>query len=185
VAVIAIGLMLIIEASTATYIGAADDAVTSVYQIYICTTLGQNLFLTGLIAGRLWWLNRQIKKSLPATTRLKQGDASQSLAGITYVPKVMINIGLGVPSNCLSYRIECGALVPTVLLLALTLPDRVNPCLLVQIVGIASTLIVVRVGLGVEAQVSQRSPDEENQLEEYVPPTQNVKGGELIFLLRH
>jgi len=133
----------------------SNQAIDGVFRIYIIVTFVQNVILTGMIAGRLWWLKYKMKKML----------TSQS--------------GQRTSPNLLGPILESGLLTPAFLLVWLVLNSDpeiaftqcialISPCVLTQIVGIASTLIIVRIGLGVDALSSTElyhtlAEDAENQ----------------------
>ncbi|KAE9406935.1 hypothetical protein BT96DRAFT_1014608 [Gymnopus androsaceus JB14] len=117
------------------------------FDVYIIITFIQNIILTGMIAGRVWWLNYKVQRMLQLAGQPAK-NASQDLLGPI---------------------LESGALTPIFLLLWMVLNLRaslldsgnwywnylISPCILTEIVGIASTLIVVRIGLGADALASQ------------------------------
>ncbi|KIK63930.1 hypothetical protein GYMLUDRAFT_258993 [Collybiopsis luxurians FD-317 M1] len=123
------------------------------YEVYILTTLGENVLLTGLIAGRVWWQNRKVTKLIGRPDR----DASRS-------------------QNLLGPILESGSIFPAVLIAtvisyqtlyrnfifeddfpATFIPQTIiiSPCALTQAVGIASTMIMVRIGLGIDSSGPQ------------------------------
>ncbi|KIK58795.1 hypothetical protein GYMLUDRAFT_262349 [Collybiopsis luxurians FD-317 M1] len=120
----------------------AVESVDFIYIIYILTTLGQNILLTGLIVGRVWWLNRR-------TNSIFIGQVDRA------------------PSNLLWPVLISGVIVPLVLSICLltdifpiisndgSLEFLMSPCFLTQIVGISSTLMIVFIGLGTEGSFSQ------------------------------
>ncbi|KAJ3852973.1 hypothetical protein EV368DRAFT_82033 [Lentinula lateritia] len=79
------------------------------YMAYILATLAQNLYLSGMIAGRMYWLNRNMKT-------IFAGQSSHT------------------PSKPIIIILESAIITPIFL----------------TIVGIASTLMVVRIGLGID-----------------------------------
>jgi len=92
---------------------------------FSCITLAQNLLLMGLIGGRLWWLYLKMKPIWVAEST----NASRRLFGIV---------------------LESGVLIP--ILVGIELSTRmIAPVGLTQGVGIASALIIIRIGLGVDA----------------------------------
>ncbi|KAE9391584.1 hypothetical protein BT96DRAFT_1001193 [Gymnopus androsaceus JB14] len=112
------------------------------YMIYGPITLLENLVLTGLMAGRVWWLNHQFKRV--------SGKTSQNVLQSLLVPVL-----------------QSGAL-NTAFLSTWTITTFVTgsfqfltPCALTQVVGISSTLIVVSVGIGLNPPTT--IPDQENQ----------------------
>ncbi|KAE9405417.1 hypothetical protein BT96DRAFT_916130, partial [Gymnopus androsaceus JB14] len=132
-----------------------NSAINGVFEIYIVVTFTQNLILTGLIAGRLWWLTYKMK-------RIFSSQPAQRTS-----------------PNLLGPIMESGLLTPMFLLVWVGLNFNgatafalwigfISPCVLTQVVGIASTLIVVRIGLGVDALSSTQlhhtlAEDAENQ----------------------
>ncbi|KAE9386621.1 hypothetical protein BT96DRAFT_981682 [Gymnopus androsaceus JB14] len=157
-------------------------ANSNVCKIYIAITFTQNTILTGMIGklnmhitGRLWWLNYKINK-------MPGGQSSQSAS-----------------PNLLGPMLESGLLTPAFLLVWLVLnwnPETaytqwiafLSPCVLTQIVGIASTLIVVRIGLGVDALSSAQpyhtlAEDAENQLPSSDLATDNYNESNEIIIM--
>ncbi|KAE9386897.1 hypothetical protein BT96DRAFT_1026043 [Gymnopus androsaceus JB14] len=132
-----------------------NSAIDSVFNLYTLTTFIQNLILTGMIAGRMWWLNYKTEKILG-------GQSSQKMS-----------------PNLLGPILESGSLTTVFLLIWVVLNygpvtlgtqwrDVIGPCTLTQVMGIASTLIAVRIGLGVDALSSTQphhplAEDAENQ----------------------
>ncbi|KAE9406934.1 hypothetical protein BT96DRAFT_1048226 [Gymnopus androsaceus JB14] len=97
------------------------------------------------IAGRLWWLDYRIQKTMQLAGKPATNHTSQNLLGLI---------------------LESSALTPlfllTWMLLAFSPATKgtrwsilITPSILTEIVGIASTLIVVRIGLGVDTLASQ------------------------------
>ncbi|KAJ3887858.1 hypothetical protein GG344DRAFT_68456 [Lentinula edodes] len=101
------------------------------YMPYILVTLAQNLYLSGMIAGRMYWLNRNMKT-------IFAGQSSQT------------------PSKPIIIILESVIITPIFLTVWVSLEfsgsgtSVISPCALTQIVGIASTLMVVRIGLGID-----------------------------------
>ncbi|KAJ3810755.1 hypothetical protein F5876DRAFT_65373 [Lentinula aff. lateritia] len=101
------------------------------YMAYILVTLAQNLYLSGMIAGRMYWLNRNMKT-------IFAGKSSQT------------------PSKPIIIILESAIITPIFLTVWVSLEfsgsgtSVISPCALTQIVGIASTLMVVRIGLGID-----------------------------------
>ncbi|KAJ3876324.1 hypothetical protein F5051DRAFT_468202 [Lentinula edodes] len=101
------------------------------YMPYILVTLAQNLYLSGMIAGRMYWLNRNMKT-------IFAGQSSQT------------------PSKPIIIILESAIITPIFLTVWVSLEfsgsgtSVISPCALTQIVGIASTLMVVRIGLGID-----------------------------------
>ncbi|KAF9058855.1 hypothetical protein BDP27DRAFT_1432141 [Rhodocollybia butyracea] len=126
------------------------DTTKSVYELYVLVTLVENLVLTGLMAGRVWWLDHKMKKILVGDKNKRR--VSRSLLGPI---------------------LQSGALTPISLILWFIVDSVgspvllgnffLTPCALTQIMGIASTLIVVSIGLGVDSDSQSHMSDEENQ----------------------
>ncbi|KAG7090400.1 hypothetical protein E1B28_009519 [Marasmius oreades] len=96
----------------------------------VTTELAVNILLTCMIAGKIFLIHRQVRKIL--------GKNVQSM----YQSIVIIVI-------------ESGMMYPIVLILLLSLPGTAEVTVafpMVQVVGIAPTLIVVRIGLGTIVQ---------------------------------
>ncbi|KAJ3876310.1 hypothetical protein F5051DRAFT_429870 [Lentinula edodes] len=88
-------------------------AIVNTQIYFFIAALTQNLYLSGMIAGRIWWLNRRIKKVVDPPSR------------DLLVPSSYFDNFFGGPV--------------------------LSPYALTQIVGIASSLVVVRIGLGIDA----------------------------------
>ncbi|KAJ3924818.1 MAG: hypothetical protein NXY57DRAFT_979658 [Lentinula lateritia] len=104
-------------------------AIVNTQIYFFIAALTQNLYLSGMIAGRIWWLNRRIKKVV--------GPPSRDLLGPV---------------------LESAVLTPIFFVLWLASyfdnffgGPVLSPYALTQIVGIASSLVVVRIGLGIDA----------------------------------
>ncbi|KAJ4465712.1 hypothetical protein C8R41DRAFT_857950 [Lentinula lateritia] len=112
---------------------ALADSLRVVIMIYIFATMVQNLYLSGMIAGRIWWLNRRFKK-LFASRRGQNflGPILESalLTPIFLFAWLFLNLSIvGLADDGL---------------------EIIRPCTLTQVVGIASTMIIVRIGLGID-----------------------------------
>ncbi|KAF9058429.1 hypothetical protein BDP27DRAFT_1454078 [Rhodocollybia butyracea] len=118
--------------------------------IYGCASLAENITLTGLMAGRVWWLERRMKNTLVAGKTGSKTRVSQSLLGPI---------------------LQSGALNPVFLSIwvaaayspLLSLRFLLTPCALTQVFGISSTLIVLSIGIGLDSDSRTRMFDEENQ----------------------
>ncbi|KAJ3915610.1 hypothetical protein F5877DRAFT_81667 [Lentinula edodes] len=108
------------------------------YMPCILVTLTQNLYLSGMIAGRMYWLNRDMKT-------IFAGQSSQT------------------PSKPIIIILESAIITPIFLTVWVSLEfsrrgtSVISPCALIQIVGIASTLMVVRIGLGIDVLSSSQT----------------------------
>ncbi|KAJ3786032.1 hypothetical protein GGU10DRAFT_181631 [Lentinula aff. detonsa] len=105
-----------------------------------------NVLLTGLIAGRLWYLNR----------------AATKLFGISPSPDKRYR-------TIVSMFLESGSLYPIALVICLIIQLKgssatMDPVLL-QIVGIAPMLILVRTTLGISIESAPRREDVDTELE--------------------
>ncbi|KAF9061718.1 hypothetical protein BDP27DRAFT_1428643 [Rhodocollybia butyracea] len=121
--------------------------------IFLGVNVFNNLLLTGLIAGRMWWSNRVHSRLLGIDGQDKRLNAIVSMF------------------------VESGTLYPIALVVCLIIQVKgsvatMHPILL-QIVGIAPTLIMVRTSLGLSASggsphrsEAEREPDEKQR-----PPT--------------
>ncbi|KAE9397688.1 hypothetical protein BT96DRAFT_940704 [Gymnopus androsaceus JB14] len=112
------------------------EEISSILNIYVIITFVQNLLLTGLIgesqgANIIWWLDRKVQKMLQLVGQPRK--PFQSLLGPI---------------------LESSVITPTFLLCWLVLrfnaADAKN-----TFWGIASTLVVVRIGLGIDALASK------------------------------
>ncbi|KAJ3807153.1 hypothetical protein F5876DRAFT_6918, partial [Lentinula aff. lateritia] len=110
-------------------VNAGDD----LNYVFLGINVFNNLLLTGLIAGRIWWLNRFHSLLLGTEGRDKRLNAIASMF------------------------VESGTLYPIALIVCLIIQVKGSPAtmdpILLQIVGIVPTLIMVRtsLGLGVES----------------------------------
>ncbi|KAJ6616334.1 hypothetical protein B0H10DRAFT_1399638 [Mycena sp. CBHHK59/15] len=98
-------------------------------------SLATNVLVTGLTAGRIWWICRQ------ARTYLKTDTQKRYVSSIS----IIVESGVIYSASVLTYLI-LGA-IPSASVVQ-------NPIveMLAQVVGIVPTLIIVRVGLGVSVQ---------------------------------
>ncbi|KAJ6474149.1 hypothetical protein C8R45DRAFT_384209 [Mycena sanguinolenta] len=101
-------------------------------------TLGNNVLVTGLTAGRIWWIGRQARVHLNPAMQKRYGSSIAIIveSGVIYSAAILTFLILGV------IPFTYPAADPTVDMLA-------------QIVGIVPTLIIVRVGLEVSVQSTQ------------------------------
>jgi len=107
------------------------DTAKGFFILYLVTTLFINLIIVLLTAGRIWWIGRKAR-ALLARSILRRYDTS------------------------ITILLESGILYPTFLLIAVILFITDAPfvayapfnAILFQVVAIAPTLIIVRVGLG-------------------------------------
>ncbi|KAJ7268112.1 hypothetical protein B0H12DRAFT_1067888 [Mycena haematopus] len=106
-------------------------------------TLATNVLVTGLTAGRIWWIGHQ------ARVHLKPDMRARYLASIS----IIVESGVIYSAGILTYLI-LGAI-------PFTLPAQ-DPTveMLAQFVGIVPTLIIVRVGLGVSVQSRSNTSSE-------------------------
>ncbi|KIK54170.1 hypothetical protein GYMLUDRAFT_77217 [Collybiopsis luxurians FD-317 M1] len=106
-----------------------------------------NILLTGLIAGRLWYIN----------------NAAAKLFGTSPSPDKRYNA-------IVAMFLESGSLYPIALIICLVIQVTGSPAsmdlILLQIVGIAPMLILVRTTLGVSIENAPRREDIETELEE-------------------
>ncbi|KIK58779.1 hypothetical protein GYMLUDRAFT_262342 [Collybiopsis luxurians FD-317 M1] len=114
------------------------------YQLFIIVTAFQNTLLTGLIVGRVWWLNRQINRMLIERAQR---------APLNLLWPVLIS-GVVFPLVLLATVINDAALPYSVYFYSDFL---ISPCLLTQIVGISSTLTIVFLGLSTDSVVGSVS----------------------------
>ncbi|KAJ3784071.1 hypothetical protein GGU10DRAFT_435514 [Lentinula aff. detonsa] len=114
------------------------------YWLFMFITLVENLYLTAVTAGRIWYINRESKIML--------GSKVHSRYQV-----IMASIGTNAWYSLESGSLYCLVLIVTALTLAL--PSHAFSQLLmfnvmlniqIQIVGIAQSLLIVRVGLGVD-----------------------------------
>ncbi|KAE9386087.1 hypothetical protein BT96DRAFT_555253 [Gymnopus androsaceus JB14] len=144
---------------------ATARASSGFYRVYILGTFIQNLFLTCLI-GRVWYMNRK--------TKIQFNSSSQQ--------------SLSASQNLLSIFVESGILFPLFVLVSYILDFTVTVTghgsfeqtqfvdandsslestilgagTFTQIIGIASTLLIVRIGLGVDVQTIHFSATEDD-----------------------
>ncbi|KIK58580.1 hypothetical protein GYMLUDRAFT_262415 [Collybiopsis luxurians FD-317 M1] len=149
------------------------DEIYLAYLAYTLVTLAQNVLLTCLIVGRVWWLNRRAK-------RMFTGQASPTATrSLLWPVTISAFLYLGVFSTSIPYATG-GRAIQT---------SPFSPCLLTQIIasifiysefldrrcsslpiaysqGIASTLIVVYIGIDADTtsyySVAANTGDPEN-----------------------
>ncbi|KAF9063984.1 hypothetical protein BDP27DRAFT_1426363 [Rhodocollybia butyracea] len=117
---------------------ASLKAVSAISTSFLAVNLVTNIVLTGLIAGRIWWISQETRRSLP-------GVGGKNLNSIV----AMI--------------LESGSLYPVALAICLGLNKAnteasIEPVLTV-IVGMAPTLIMVRADLGISVQINSDEKD--------------------------
>ncbi|KAF9068818.1 hypothetical protein BDP27DRAFT_1421634 [Rhodocollybia butyracea] len=118
------------------------------FAIYVFAEITVGLILTVLLASRLWWLNRQTEKLL--------GKSSGSTLG--NLVKIFLESGLLLPTFlgvALALNIATSPFSEDLVDKALTGSQILSICALTQVAAIASTLILVRIGLGVDVQPSE------------------------------
>ncbi|KAJ3882884.1 hypothetical protein F5051DRAFT_246196 [Lentinula edodes] len=147
VATIQIGSNELFATSHSNEVNAGDD----LNYVFLGINVFNNLLLTGLIAGRIWWLNRIHSRLLGTEGRDKRLNAIASMF------------------------VESGTLYPIALIVCLIIQVKGSPAtmdpILLQIVGIVPTLIMVRTSLdlGVESGTPAHR-DEETELENEFRP---------------
>ncbi|KAJ3717436.1 hypothetical protein C8R42DRAFT_711628 [Lentinula raphanica] len=113
------------------------------YVAYIGVTLFQNLYLSGMIAGRIWWNNRSMRKIYHATPK----------------PNAKLRRDLFGPV------LESAMIIPIFLIIWLALfvsgsgVQVLTSCVLTQVVGISFTLLIVRIGLGINVENDMSEPE--------------------------
>ncbi|KAF9071621.1 hypothetical protein BDP27DRAFT_1321620 [Rhodocollybia butyracea] len=117
---------------------AAASAIETVYLVYVLITFGENLVLTGLMAGRVWWLDHRIKKMLIGGK--KKTSISQSVLGPILQSGALNSIFLTI-WVIINFNVGSDSFQSVI--------NFLTPCALTQIVGIASTLIVVSIGISI------------------------------------
>ncbi|KAF8202678.1 hypothetical protein K438DRAFT_583008 [Mycena galopus ATCC 62051] len=99
-------------------------------------TLATNVLVTALTAGRIWWICRQCRGYL------KTSEQRRCASSVT----ILVESGLVYSAAILTY------------LVVISIPNLINTLgepilqMLTQVMGIAPTLIIVRVGLGVSVE---------------------------------
>ncbi|KIK54732.1 hypothetical protein GYMLUDRAFT_99880 [Collybiopsis luxurians FD-317 M1] len=112
-----------------------QDAITTVTaELYLAIELVENVLLTGIIAGRLWWINKRVNKILPGGEQPHR----QSLVGIILESAVIVPIMILLLFPAGFYNVN--HIFQYIVL---------NPCILTQTTAIVSILIVIRIGLAV------------------------------------
>ncbi|GAW04157.1 hypothetical protein LENED_005932 [Lentinula edodes] len=101
---------------------------------FMIVNLVTNTLITGLIAGRIWWISRQISASYG-----RKGSQNKYMKIVAII-------------------LESGVLYPVAILVALLIGELVVPnpslfALLAEVVAIAPTLIIVRVAMGVNVDI--------------------------------
>ncbi|KAF9068806.1 hypothetical protein BDP27DRAFT_1363871 [Rhodocollybia butyracea] len=119
------------------------------FPIYVVCEVAVGLGLTILLASRIWWLNRQSERSL--------GKSSQStlrkLTEIVIESGILLPVFLGV---ALGINVDMKFPGPDFIDLGTARgAQTLSICALTQAAAIASTLIIVRIGLGVDVQPFQ------------------------------
>ncbi|KAE9390495.1 hypothetical protein BT96DRAFT_1002243 [Gymnopus androsaceus JB14] len=107
------------------------EAAATLEFAFLCVNLLTNLILTGLIAGRIWWISHTMNRLL------NSGSNDKRINGISAIV------------------LESGLLYPVTLIICIILAhvDSVqSQPLLTMVVGIAPTLIMVRVDLGISIE---------------------------------
>ncbi|KAF9065970.1 hypothetical protein BDP27DRAFT_1548187 [Rhodocollybia butyracea] len=159
------------EGGGGTLISTADATVVFTNQVYGCATLAENIVLTGLMAGRVWWLERRMKNILTAGKKRK---VSQSLLGpIENFLIFLCRLQSGV-LNPIFLSIWVGAVYSPILA-----SFQLTPCALTQIFGISSTLIVLSIGIGIASNSQSPMSDEENRALVYENPEESVSNIEI------
>ncbi|THU95904.1 hypothetical protein K435DRAFT_839306 [Dendrothele bispora CBS 962.96] len=102
---------------------------------FLITNFLTNLFIPLVIAGRIWWIGRQVSKFLPS----RFNPTRHSIA-------VCLESGIMYPL----------ALIPALLIIPQLSKVFLIP-ILIQVVGIAPTFIIVRVALGISIESVQDS----------------------------
>ncbi|KIK55210.1 hypothetical protein GYMLUDRAFT_76610 [Collybiopsis luxurians FD-317 M1] len=119
----------------------ASIAIVWTDEILVGIELVENIILTGMIAGRLWWMNKRVDQILPGGDQPGQ----QNLAGIILESALIVPMMLLLAIPAVAYgnqpKVNLSFLVYAYIIL--------NPCIWTQTVAIASMLIVIRIGLGV------------------------------------
>ncbi|KAF5346012.1 hypothetical protein D9758_013880 [Tetrapyrgos nigripes] len=122
--------------------------------VYLSMNALINVLVTGLIAGRIWWIARQAHQILGIKTRQRYRT----------VIAIVLESGIFYPISLIVCSVSLFVLLPATL----------HP-LLIQIVGIVPTLIIVRAGLGIaienveDAVISQESRSNERDYD--ISPT--------------
>ncbi|KAF7368215.1 hypothetical protein MVEN_00141300 [Mycena venus] len=98
---------------------------------YLALSLATNILVTAMTAGRIWWIYRTARPYLQADVQRRYVSAIS----------ILVESGMLCPATVLAYLI-LGAIHSAKILQPPTFQ------VLTQIIGIAPTLIIVRVGLG-------------------------------------
>ncbi|KAF7341108.1 hypothetical protein MVEN_01845000 [Mycena venus] len=98
-------------------------------------TLATNVLVTGLTAGRIWWMGRQVRAHLQPDMQKKYTTSMSIIveSGVIYSAGILTYLVLG------AIPFTVPAQEPTTVMLA-------------QLCGIVPTLLIVRVGLGASVQ---------------------------------
>ncbi|KAF9062348.1 hypothetical protein BDP27DRAFT_1451804 [Rhodocollybia butyracea] len=116
-------------------------------RVYGSAALVENIILTVLMAGRVWWLERRMRNILNVDKNKTQ--VSQSL-----LSPILQSGAL----NLIFLSICVGAYEPS----QFSVPF-LTPSALTQVLGISSTLIVLSIGIGLAPDSRSRMADEEKQ----------------------
>ncbi|KAF9058865.1 hypothetical protein BDP27DRAFT_1453658 [Rhodocollybia butyracea] len=125
------------------------ETTTFVYDVYGIVTLAENTALTGLMAGRIWWLDHRMKKTLiGAGISGNKPNFAWSLLGPILQSGVLslIFFSIWVITTWVERSFQF-----------------LTPCALTQVVGISSTLIVVSIAINFGSDSQSRRSDEEDQ----------------------
>ncbi|KAE9404298.1 hypothetical protein BT96DRAFT_434929 [Gymnopus androsaceus JB14] len=118
-------------------LGIATLVIPGLYWIFMLVTLVENLYLTAVTAGRIWYINHGSRAILGSKVNTRYNVIAASIleSGLLY-PLVLI-----VTSICLALpRLSFHQTLMFNVMLGIQIP----------IVGIAQSLIIVRIGLGVD-----------------------------------
>jgi len=126
--------ILMLIAVTVLGIDGSFDVELSAYP-FLALTLATNVLVTILTAGRIWWIYRYSRTYLKKAERRRYASAME----------ILIESGMLYSATVLTYMIVIS--IPSVSILGEPIFQ-----MLIQIMGIAPTLIIVRAGLGVKGQ---------------------------------
>ncbi|KAF7290852.1 hypothetical protein MIND_01326400 [Mycena indigotica] len=129
---------------------------------FFALTLGTNVFITFLTAGRIWWIYRTVHH------HLKEGGSSKHY------------------SSSIAIVLESGLIYSVFVAARLAVQEQerilVVTEILRQVVGIVPTLIIVRVGLGVSVESSSGSKGDPSSLHFHARSSPDSLGSERSFI---
>ncbi|KAF9061834.1 hypothetical protein BDP27DRAFT_313409 [Rhodocollybia butyracea] len=119
----------------------------SLFIVYVVVGIFKELILTGMLASRLWWLNRQAEKLLGKNSRNVITNLTQIFLESGML--LLLFLGVALAMNEVISQFGLTNSMPQ------GEPGIESMCSFTQVTAIVSTLILVRIGLGVDVQPSE------------------------------